>query len=381
MLSDFQTEINSEKVKERFRTDKKYFTRTRCFTFAGLVMMRLNLMNKTLNVELEQIKSIIKGFFSDSTPSKQAFSKAISHIKWEGFQYFNDFFVKLFYQTSDYQIFADKYILIGGDGTDIQLPNEEKLKEHFGVYTNGQMPDQCTSKSVKLYDVLNHVTITSVLAPYKKENSKGVSEKALFDQQVKRLPKLIEVSNASLLITGDKYYPCFRYFFTLPRIGINFLFRCRENFCLETIAFAKSGKKDGIIEIDMNRSNRKYQKSVKTKSVFEADDDSIVNVPDIIRVRCVRIERGNKAPMFLLTNLPKAELLYEQIGEAYNMRWGTETSFDLDKNTLEVENFSSKTPNGVLQEFHAKTLTANISELLVCQAQKELDTEQKEKNC
>ena len=62
------------------------------------------------------------------------------------------------------------------------------------------------------------------------------------------------------------------------------------------------------------------------------------------------------------------------------MRWGEETSFDVDKNIIEMENFSSKSVNGVLQEFYAKTLTANIASLVMEQAQEELDQQQQTKN-
>lgn len=380
LLMKLQSEITSESVKEKYRTSEKYFIRRRQLTFSNLIMMRLNMLNKTLSVEIEKISNYLTEFTQRIVPSKQAFSKSASHIKWEGFKHFNEFFVKSFYQDTVYRKFANKYILAATDGSDFHLPNVPELKAHFGSYTNGQMPEQCTAKCVKLYDVINHITISSILAPYIQQNSKGVSEKSLFDLQIEKLPELLDLKEVSLLITGDKYYPCFRYLYSLPRKNIDFLFRCREKFCLETAEFARSGQLDAIITIDMNKSRRKYGKDVNRKSIQGTDENYTEAIPDIITVRCVRIERGKGEAMFLLTNIPVEELSREQIGKGYEMRWGEETSFDLDKNTLEIENFSSKTVNGILQEFYAKTLTANITELLVCQAQSELDIEQKQKN-
>lgn len=377
LLTRLQSEIKSDKVKKRFRVSEKYFTRNRILTFHNLVLMRLNLFNKSLSVEIDKISKYLSSFRVRSTPSKQAFSKAISHIKWEGFKHFNDFFVQMFYQDMDYQTFAGKYVLVAADGSDFHLPNGvAALKEYFGEYTNTQMAGQCMAKCVKLYDVLNHVTIDSVLSPYNARNTKGFSEKALFDKLLSTLPSLLEVKENPLIIIGDKYYPCFRYFYSLPAHNVNFVFRCTATFCLELRAFAQSGQLDAQLTIDMKRSNRKFGNSVNRVS----DDGFNKKIPDTIHVRCVRIEKQGGETMFILTNFRQEELSRNQIGEIYMLRWGEETSFDLDKNTLEIENFASKTVNGVLQEFYAKTLTANIAELLINDAQHKLDEEQKDKS-
>ena len=50
------------------------------------------------------------------------------------------------------------------------------------------------------------------------------------------------------------------------------------------------------------------------------------------------------------------------------------------KNTLELENVSSKKVEGVLQDFYACVFTCNITHLLIREADKELKQEQKQKN-
>lgn len=374
LLNNLQVEIQSTKMKEKYRTLPKYFTRDRILTFPILIIMRLNILNKSLSVELEKISNFFSQLTTFSTPSKQAFSKATSHIKWEGFKYLNDFFVKDYYSKSGSLKFADKYILTAADGSDIELPNLPELKAHFGEYNNGQMLGQCMAKCVKLYDVLNHVNISSVLSPYNAKDTKGFSEKSLFDIQIAALPELIDLEEKSLIVLGDKYYPCFYYFYSLPAQNINFAFRCAASFCLEVKEFAQSNKLDAELSIDMKISRRKYGKSVNRPM----PDGTVCQlaVPDIIKVRCVRIKRNDGKDMFILTSLNSKELSRQEVGEIYDLRWGEETSFGLDKNVLEVENFSAKTVNGILQEFHAKTLTANIAELLVIDAQKKLDEEQ-----
>ena len=378
LLSNLQAEIESSSMKEKYRTLPKYFTRNRVLTFSILIIMRLNILNKSLSVELEKISNLFSKISTFSTPSKQAFSKATSHIKWEGFKYLNDFFVKDYYSRSGSLKFADKYILVAADGSDIELPNSPKLKAHFGEYNNGQMLGQCMAKCVKLYDVLNHINISSVLSPYNAKDTKGFSEKSLFDIQIAALPELIDLQEKNLIVIGDKYYPCFHYFYSLPMQHLNFVFRCAASFCLEVKEFAQSNKLDAELSIDMKISHRKYGKSVNRPM----PDGTVcqLDIPDIIKVRCVRVKRKDGTDMFILTNLPSKELSRQEVGEIYDLRWGEETSFGLDKNVLEVENFSTKTVNGILQEFHAKTLTANIAELLVMDAQNTLDEEQSTKD-
>ena len=56
-----------------------------------------------------------------------------------------------------------------------------------------------------------------------------------------------------------------------------------------------------------------------------------------------------------------------------------ESDLDVIKKVLEGENFWAKTEQGVLEDFHPAVLCANISALLVEEAQQELDGEQQGK--
>jgi len=376
LLSLLQKEISLPSVQEKYKLSRKDFTRKRILSFSTLVIMRLNLMNKSISVELSKFFSR----FCKQPATKQAFSKAIRKIKWEGFEYFNSFFIKGFYESSGYQKFKNKYLVVATDGTTYQLPYNRELVEYFGEFDHGQMRHPiCMARSVKLFDVLNKKTICTTLSPYNhdKEKDKSSSEQALFEQLLAPLKTLMEPDKHNILLVGDKYYPSFYYFKSLPDQGFNFVFRCKTTFCAELIAFAQSGQPESILAIDLNKSNRKHSSSARRL-------DKKINQ---VKVRCVRIDlaspassAGNEKSMFLLTNLRAEECTREELGLVYDMRWGEETSFDVDKNLLEMENFSSKTVNGVLQEFHAKTLTANIASLLIQQAQEELDIEQENKN-
>jgi len=85
-----QEEISLPLTKEKYRVIDTAFTRQRKLNFSTLVNLRLNLMNKSTSVELSKHFS-----HQNIQPvSKQAFSQAIKKIKWEGFEHFNNFFIK-----------------------------------------------------------------------------------------------------------------------------------------------------------------------------------------------------------------------------------------------------------------------------------------------
>ena len=102
--------------------------------------------------------------------------------------------------------------------------------------------------------------------------------------------------------------------------------------------------------------------------------------PPALSVRAVRFVKPNGEAGCLLTSLPKTEMTAAQIAAIYPYRWGEEVSFDFDKNKTEIENFSAKMPQGILQEYHANTLLTNLTQLIIEDAQELLEEEQQAKN-
>ena len=63
---------------------------------------------------------------------------------------------------------------------------------------------------------------------------------------------------------------------------------------------------------------------------------------------------------YLVTNLDRDSLSLDEARHIYSLRWNVETFFGFLKTELELENFSGKTKNAVLQEFYATMTLANI---------------------
>lgn len=332
--------------------------------------MQLNILSRSLSVEVSKFLSRFHFSGREKDGSKQAFSKARQNIKWEGFVALNDAFIQSFYGDQDYLHYKDKYLVLATDGTTYELPYERALLEEFNEFHNGQGHPICMAQSVKIYDVLNQLNVTSIFSPYNAGESKGYSEQVLFEKSLKKIPQLIDNKEHKVLLLGDKYYPSYYYFYELPRLGYDFIFRCKPSFSKDVTAFIQSSEWDSWLEIDLTRSLRKYVTSAKR----------IANCPDTIKVRCVKIALPNGTDSYLLTNVTEEDLSLKDLEQLYKLRWEEETSFDTDKNKIEVENFSSKTPNGIRQDFHARILTENLAQLLISEAQELLDQEQAGKN-
>lgn len=360
-------------LKEKYRTKPCYFMRNRLFTFTSILYIQINIISKSLSVSISNFLSRFHFSGEEQDGSKQAYSKARKHIKWEVFEYLNDDLIKSYYSDNLNIRFKEKYLLFASDGTNYQLPYEPELVEEFGESNNGQGQPVCMAQSVKIYDVLNKLNVTTCLAPYNSGIGKSVSEQVLFEECLKKLEHLIDNQTNEIILLGDKYYPCFYYMHDLPKLGYNYVFRCTSKFCKEVELFAQrtDDVMDVVLDLDMLKHDRR---STSIKRVDPA------NRPLSIQTRCIKIKLPSDEYIYLLTNIEKKKLAYEDLDDIYKFRWEEESSFDTTKNKIEIENLSSKKVNGVRQDFFAKVLTENITQLLVCQAQEELDTEQAEKD-
>ena len=136
------------------------------------------------------------------------------------------------------------------------------------------------------------------------------------------------------------------------------------------ITFCNSDAEEAWLTIDLTLKNRKYGSSI-TRINNKAER------PKSVTVRCIKRTLDN-GELLLITNAE--DLSTKEVCDIFYTRRNEETSFDTDKNKLEVENFSSKTPNGVQHDFYSTILTANIAQLIISAAQIKVDEEQAKKD-
>lgn len=324
----------------------------------------LNKISKSLSVELSRF---LQQFGNGSSGSKQAFSRARYKIKAEAFVDLNDTFIRAYYDQGGYQLYRGRYLLLASDGATYELPWTAELCEEFGVADNRQNKQpMCQAKAVKIWDVLNQLTISAELGRYE------VSELQHFKLAWAKARSLLgDLPGVKPLLLGDMHYPSFWLMAQLPQQGVEFLFRCAPTFCREIRQFMASDSLEALLTIPIRQDPwRKYPYREATGSS---------EVPESIQVRALKFTRPNNEQTCLVTSIPCQELDYQSVCALYPYRWTEEVSFNFDKNRTEIENFSAKMPEGIRQEWHANILATNLAQLLIEDAQQLLDQEQAQK--
>ena len=295
--------------------------------------MQINLISKSLSVEVSKFLRRFNVVSNLLDGSKQAYSKAKNKIKWEGYIHLNDEFVKEHYSDDELKKYKDKYVLIGTDGTTYELPYEASLIEHFEVHDNGLGQAICMAQGLKLYDLLNDINLVALFESYN-TLAKGKSERACFEGGLKRFSALINTSEYSVepikeihdfLFVGDKYYSSFYNFYNLSKLGYYYVLRCKNSFCKEVITFCNSDAEEAWLTIDLTLKNRKYGSSI-TRINNKAER------PKSVTVRCIKRTLDNGELLCLITNAE--DLSTKEVCDIFYTRRNEETSFDTDKNKL-----------------------------------------------
>jgi hypothetical protein len=320
------------------------FTRDRKLTIRNIIINIMSL-NRAIQRDLDSFFTKLNS--SDYTireATKGAFSQARSKMNEWGFIRLNEVAVDTFYDRAGYYVW-NGHRLLAVDGTRIMLPNHPTIKEEFGECSFGPNADSKRSMAIgsMLYDVLNQITIDAQLAPYKNNNDKKGSERALLD---KHMPKL---KQGDLLLL-DRGYPSFALFFLLKAQNIEFCVRMKGSWWKEVRKFRESGEKERIV----------------TFTLPDKDRTKLEEYPGWaekpLKCRLVRVELDTGEIEILCTSLIDTNAYpYEQFKELYHFRWNEEEAYKLLKNRIELENFSGKTAKAVKQDFHAKIFLLTLS--------------------
>jgi len=348
--------LNSDDFKQRYRKREQDFTRNRVLTFVGLVVSQVNLMSKSLSVEVSRFVERILGRNCDC--SKQAFSQSRLKLKAEAFTALRRRLVRQFYTDGDYKKWQG-YLTLAIDGSTLQLPESAALVEEFGLAENKgkSMP---MARSSLLYDVMNGLVVDALIKDYKT----GESEMAL--AHIDYLGELPAASPCLLLF--DRGYPSLWLLACLQSRGLEFVMRCNAGFLTEVGEFARQAEPQALLEVDLERGRRlKHKKLLRFLKPGQTK----------LWVRCVKVELKGGVVEYLLTSVQEMEPA--RFGELYHKRWGVETEIGFHKNSVELENFSAKTVLGIRQDFEAHMLSVSLSALLIADAQEELETEQAKK--
>jgi hypothetical protein len=81
-----------------------------------------------------------------------------------------------------------------------------------------------------------------------------------------------------------------------------------------------------------------------------------------LRLRLVRVELPSGEPKILVSSFTDLKTYPKPLfSNLYHQRWGVEEDYKVLKNRLNIENYSSVSVEGILQDLHAKLLIKNLS--------------------
>ena len=320
------------------RLKPKYFSRESKMGFKETMLFILNMEKKTIQLELNNFfDKILK---RDDTISKQAYLEARQKIDPKAFIELNDVITNNIYNECEDIELWNGFRLSGIDGSIFEIPDTKALREEFGSVKN-QNREVARAKAATIFDLLNKITIKSQIANYKKSERKMATE---------MIQELINDEVKNDLILFDRGFPSVELFSYLIDNGINFLMRAAKNYSNQII---NAKKEDQIISMKYNQNT--YQ------------------------IRVVRFLLSSGEEEILLTTLLDEKYSVAELKKLYFIRWQTEINYDVLKNRLEIENFTSNSKVAIEQDFYATIYLSNMAELARKQSDDIVETRNKGK--
>ncbi len=355
-LREFLNIINSDSELRALFTEKSSdFSRNRKLTFNRTILLILNMLKRSLAIEVREFFELIEQ--EDITCTKSAFTIQRMKLKSSLFEVWNKIFVDCFYNYYGEKVKKwNNFLLIGVDGSTAYLFNKQEVKNYFGVQEN-QFTEIPIARVMKFYDVLNKVNIFSKICPIK------ISEQTIVADHIEKLPE-------NSLSIYDRGFPSF----ALMYLHINqertrhFVMRSKAGFNKQVVEFINSTENDVIVEM--------FAKEKAIEKLYHYGYCITKNTS--IKVRLVKAVLNTGEIEVLLTNLYDQDIYKTAcFKDLYYMRWGVETSYGGDKNSQQLEQFSGHTVCSIKQDFYALIFVANLQSLIEKQCEPFLEKKNK----
>ncbi|MFC3563163.1 IS4 family transposase [Pedobacter jamesrossensis] len=290
--------------------------------------------------------SMLLPFFKLRPVSGAAFSLARYKIDISFFKELNRIVVD-FHQEHQMKLWHG-FQLIAGDGSTVALPASSTMKKHYGIHSQNKGVKKCMAQIFMLYDLNTNLVIASRMSTMRN------SERTLLSDCLIDFP---DGNNIILLDRG------FGHFITCKRF-----LDMKKDFCIRLKTATDFGRmvlsnpsNDFIAEWKPSKTER------KTLKRHQHQKKSIT-----VRVSKVRLKTGE---IEVLISSPKLFEIFTllQMNELYKLRWGIEEGFKKLKPKMKLEQFGSRKPEGIAQEFESHIFMMNMVALLGIAAQDEIE--------
>ena len=348
--------ITDPDFQKSYRQKPADFIRNRILSFPKVVIGLINLMNRSIAIEVAKLLEHLHGMAAPFC-SKQAFSKQRQKLKPEAFVALNQQLINQFYGDENFSRFYG-FRLLAMDGSTLELPESLEIVRQYGRSSN-QETSLPMARCSLVHDVVNHLTLDAILAPYLSDDRTMAWQHLDWFQTAKS-------NKIPTLLLFDRGYPAIDLVAQLQLLRINFLMRISEQNSMQEVRdFATTGQKQVTITLDVMTAKRK--KNQRLQAILQ----QLNHAPLVVRLLSIDLPDGSKE--YLLTDLIDDQYTLDFFAKAYQKRWGIETQYAFDKTLLEIENFSSKKVVGVQQDFYASILCRNISAIFNLDAQQRME--------
>jgi hypothetical protein len=328
--------------KQQYCYSVKAFTRNRLLSMENTVMLIMNALKRSLNIELQ---NYFERFAGGRSCSKQAFCEQRVKLKSGFFHDWNQVLISNFYKHYGDKVKTWKgMVLWAVDGSSVPLPETEDLRNRFGGADNQTGENvSVMARICCIYDVLNEITVKGFLHPY------FVSEEEVIPSCLSEL----EMENKLFLF--DRGYPGYWLMYLLIEKGSKFVMRVQRNANNAVRDFLASEATD--ITTDWTPP---YASLTKLK-----DMGRNVTKDTPIRIRMVKVVLETGETEVLITSLYDTDVYtQEDLQEVYHLRWGIETCYGYLKQELQLGQFSGIRQICIEQDFAASLFLFNLQSLI-----------------
>ncbi|WP_153738766.1 IS4 family transposase [Aquibacillus halophilus] len=322
------------------RVKPTYFTRKgNKLDFKSTILFSLYFVKKTIQLELDSFFKMVNP--TGVSITKQGYSEARRKVSPTAFRKLSHAVVQWFYDDDSFKTFHG-YRLCAIDGSIVELPNTEGLRNHFGYVQNQMSPTNARARVAAIYDIENDIILTSRIAPYKS------SERDAAKEMIKELK---ELGFKNDLLLFDRGYPSRDFIAYVEEYGIKYLMRASIGAMKE---IREAVEPDQIIHFTVNGKE--------------------------LSARVLRVLLPSNEEEILVTNVMEKHLGVLEFKDLYFKRWGIEVKYDELKNKLQMENFTGSSQVVIEQDFYASIYLINMVALVKNEANKVINEKDKKKN-
>ncbi|EOR27510.1 transposase ISLbp1 [Clostridium sartagoforme AAU1] len=352
--------LSNERIKEIGKINANDFTRNRKMNFEDILRFILSKKGKSTTMEINNyFKELNK---REDRVTKQAFCKQRLKLNPQVFIELNKEYIKSIYDNSNYKTYKN-YILTAVDGTILEVPNTEELRDCYGCINPSKENVRKTAraKASGIYDVENNIMIDALIDKY------NTPERALAKRNIQNMIDILGTDRKILTIFDRGYISTEMLLFLLD-FPIYYIFRVQGN----TYNSEKESMQSDDQIVEMKTNGQRLVKIADERLKQKA------KLLEKVPVRMVKITLDTGEDEYLVTNIPIEEIGTEEMGALYFKRWGIETAYDVLKNKLYIENISGKKKIIVEQDFYAQILLFNMVEDLKNDANSQLQENKNE---